>query len=115
MKEKENLKKSLKPGFLKIFQVWILRARKIKLIRSQVAGVMERMTQPFCQFCGRNWGLRCETIDSIEELFDKFLKEVKGQNPEKWDLIRWQSYFTKNAYFRTICYSCYEEISPYKH
>lgn len=90
MKEKENLKQSLKPSFLQICKVWIDRAQRLQKIRSQIGGVLELMTKPTCDFCGKNWGLKCETIDNIETVFQKFIRDRNNGNFNEWDLISWQ-------------------------
>jgi predicted KAP-like P-loop ATPase len=48
IKEKESLKKGLKPSFQKLCRVWIDRARRLQKIRSEVAGIIELMTDPYC-------------------------------------------------------------------
>jgi len=48
IKEKESLKKGLKPIFQKLCRVWIDRARRLQKIRSEVAGIIELMTDPYC-------------------------------------------------------------------
>lgn len=112
LKEKERIKNSLKPEFVQIFGVWMSRARRLIKIRSQIAGILEYYTEPSCNFCGRSWGLKCESISSIEVAFNNFLRKVPGQNYLNWDLIAWQRYYSENSKFRTLCYSCYEEILP---
>jgi len=93
------------------------------------------MTNPYCNFCGINWGLRGETIENIEEIFFAFWRElmiIEQQQklmeneskikrkfiPEKnekrvyetSDIIKWQQYFQKHATFRTICFECMNEV-----
>ena len=107
-----------------ILKYWVKRAKLIRLIRSQIAGLLEKMTNPYCNFCGINWGLRGETIENIEEIFLAFWRELienekkegrKGVQIEKRiyetsDIIKWQQYFQKHATFRTICFECMNEV-----
>lgn len=94
---------------IEIVKYWYNRATKVKKIRSQVAGLMQQqMVEDNCEFCKRNWGLRSECVESIEDLFVRYLKENGYQKIE--DIGKWQSYFYKNAVLRTICFSCSEEI-----
>ena len=112
IKEKESLKKGLKPIFQKLCRVWIDRARRLQKIRSEVAGIIELMTDPYCQFCQVDFGLRCETINNIEIIFMEFVRDINHGNFSTWNLIAWQEYFTSHSIFRTLCYECYEELIP---
>lgn len=87
MKEKENLKKGLKPFFQKICRIWIDRARRLQKVRSEIAGIIEFMAQPYCQFCGSEFGLRCETINNIETVFMEFIRDMNRGNFGSWNLI----------------------------
>jgi len=118
-----------------ILKYWVKRAKFVRKIRSQIAGLLEKMTNPYCNFCGINWGLRGETIENIEEIFFAFWRElmiIEQQQklmeneskikrkfiPEKnekrvyetSDIIKWQQYFQKHATFRTICFECMNEV-----
>ena len=122
-----------------ILKYWVKRAKLVRLIRSQVAGLLEKMTNPYCNFCGINWGLRGETIENIEEIFLDFWRELlefekkqklkdselkikKKFNPrysqqenkkrvyETSDIIKWQQYFQKHSTLRTICFECMNEV-----
>ena len=115
-----------------ILKYWVKRAKFIRKIRSQIAGLLERMTNPYCNFCGINWGLRGETIENIEDIFLGFWRELLANEEqqklidnhskakrkysrnsqqenvkrvyETRDIIKWQQYFQKHATFRTICF-----------
>lgn len=94
---------------IEIVKFWLTRAIKLKKIRSQIAGLMQNhMVNDRCEFCKKNWGLRSECLENIEDLFEKFLKGNKYQNI--YDISNWQSYFYKHAMLRTVCFSCSEEI-----
>ena len=121
-----------------ILKYWVKRAKFIRKIRSQIAGLLERMTNPYCNFCGINWGLRGETIENIEDIFLGFWRELlaneekqklidnhskakrkysRNSKPdnvkrvyETSDIIKWQQYFQKHATFRTICFECMNEV-----
>ena len=118
-----------------ILKYWVKRAKFVRKIRSQIAGLLEKMTNPYCNFCGINWGLRGETIENIEEIFFAFWRELmiieqqqklleneskmkskfipeenKKRVYETSDIIKWQQYFQKHATFRTICFECMNEI-----
>lgn len=114
--DKEEWKEKLSPSFSKIIKFWKRRAKTQITYRSQVAGLMEQVCLPNCEFCGANWGLKCETIDSIEEVFHKFLDYSyalgKDYDISNWNLEDWQGYFLKNVVFRTSCYSCYKLMLP---
>lgn len=125
-----------------ILKYWVKRARFVRLIRSQIAGLLEKMTNKYCNFCGINWGLKGETIESIEEIFHCFWKELmenekkqrdhkekEGKNRvifgrsyysnsireyETRDIINWQQYFEKHATIRTICFECMNEVFEQK-
>lgn len=114
--EKEEYRKSLNPSFLNIMKLWKKRAIILIKCRSQIAGIMEKACQPYCEYCGRNWGLKCESIDNIEVVFHKFLdasqNEGKRYSIRKWKSEEWQEFFLKNVVFRTSCYACYQLIIP---
>lgn len=121
-----------------ILKYWVKRAKFIRKIRSQIAGLLERMTNPYCNFCGINWGLRGETIENIEDIFLGFWRELLASEEkqklidnhskakrkysrnsrlenvkrvyETSDIIKWQQYFQKHATFRTICFECMNEV-----
>lgn len=114
--EKEEYRKSLSPSFLKIMKLWKKRAINLIKCRSQVAGIMEKACQPYCEYCDRNWGLKCESIDNIEVVFHKFLddSQISGKNYSirGWNSEEWQDFFLKNVVFRTSCYACYQLMIP---
>lgn len=114
--EKEEIRKSLKPSFFKIMKLWHKRASTMMVYRSQVAGIMERACLPYCEFCWRNWGLKCESIDNIEVVFHNFLEkchsEGKNYSSKSWKADEWQEFFENNVVFRTSCYKCYERLIP---
>lgn len=126
-----------------ILKYWVKRAKLVRLIRSQIAGLLEKMTNSYCNFCGINWGLRGETIENIEEIFMDFWRElmenekklVLKENESKYkrkkqesqssfdkqkriyeirDIIKWQQYFQKHATVRTICFECMGEVHEKK-
>lgn len=110
---KEQIQASLSFSFQQILKTWLERSRHIKLIRSQVAGILELLTEPYCESCGSNWGLKCESIANIEDIFEKF-KTSPGfdKKTHKWKVVSWQKFFIQNCIFRTYCYICYESIIP---
>lgn len=92
-----------------VVKFWLFRANRLKKIRSQIAGMMQlQKVENKCEFCEKNWGLRSECLENLEDLFEKFLKGNKYQNVH--DISKWQNYFFKHAKLRTICFLCSEEI-----
>ena len=114
--DKEEWKEKLSPGFIKLMKLWKKRATVLMLYRSQVAGLIEQVCLPNCEYCGRNWGLKCECINNIEEVFHDFLddctKKGKKYDITHWNPEEWQEFFLKTVVFRTSCYSCYTELLP---
>jgi hypothetical protein len=39
-----------------------------------IGGLLEKITKPFCEYCGLNWGLGVDTEARIEDIYLKFLK-----------------------------------------
>ncbi len=56
---------------------------RIKLARSQIAGVLERNVKRSCDFCGTNWGLRSESMECVEDLFLRFWKSLIEEEKPK--------------------------------
>ena len=114
--DKEELKEKLKPGFFKLMKLWKKRASTLLVYRSQIAGLMEQLCSPYCEFCGENWGLKCESINNIEEVFHHFLETSRHQGKKydisQWNSEEWQEFFLKSVVLRTSCYSCYDRIQP---
>lgn len=137
--EKQRIIRKIKPSlhdFHLLMKLWLARTRHLIKIRSQVAGILEQYCQPYCIYCLRRWGLKCEGINDIEITFNNFLlesKEVKKfrlkkaskdlrlakkvpdleevqYSCEHWDVSEWQLYFRLNTVFRTLCYHCYAKI-----
>jgi len=98
-----------KKKFLRVFSYWLRKAKILNLIKSQIAGKLEQLTKPYCDFCGCTFGLKCEVIDDITRIHKKFLKEYDFTD-RYWRVDFWQNYFHKNCNLRTICYVCYQEI-----
>ena len=107
--EKDDIKMKLNKKFEKILLYWLKRAQKIKLIKSQVARLLEKFTSIKCDYCHLNWGLRCEPINNIEETFDEFCK-TEFFCDGCYTLFDWQEYFEKFTRFRTICYYCSQRV-----
>ena len=115
--EKEDWMNKMRPSrskFHLMMKIWIDRARVLIRIRSQTAGILEQVCQPFCIFCFRTWGLKCESINDIEVVFKNFLKlaqsEGRKYSERDWDVNEWQHYYRNNVVFRTHCYLCYRKI-----
>lgn len=110
--EKEEFRQKLSKSFKKVFMQWLIRAKRLIVIRSQIAGILEQLTDPYCNFCGKDWGLKCESIGNVEDIFINFLTEKKIICQKGWKATHWQQYFMENGKFRTLCYSCLKEITP---
>ena len=96
---------------MKILRSWKKRAQRNRKIRVQIGGLIEEKTDNLCNFCKRDWGLRGESIENIEQVFINFLKKNnKPINSVVWKVEDWQSYFKYNAKIRTLCFYCSEEI-----
>eukprot|EP01017_Pseudomicrothorax_dubius_P004842 TRINITY_DN11081_c0_g1_i1.p1 TRINITY_DN11081_c0_g1~~TRINITY_DN11081_c0_g1_i1.p1 ORF type:complete len:400 (-),score=86.45 TRINITY_DN11081_c0_g1_i1:95-1234(-) len=108
--EKATARRRLRPSFPFVMTVWLYRARFIRIIRGQVSGIMELLTSPRCEFCGCSWTLRTELVQSIENLFKKFIQDVPDQSLSAWDIPKWQEYFDRNAILRTLCFECSEDL-----
>lgn len=115
IKEKESIRKNLytSTNFVGLFNYWARRAKLSLKINSQIAGILEKITNPDCDFCGKKWGLKCEPINNLENTFYEFLRSY-GFSLKSWNTDDWQNYFQKNSVTRTICYECFEEIRPKK-
>lgn len=108
-REVNDIKEKSHQTIQSILSFWLFRSRRCKRIRQEVAGLLEKMTSVKCDYCGQNFGLRCELIDSIEVLFYGYLKEGK-ETIENYNLKGWQEYFMKRAHLRTLCHYCIEEV-----
>ena len=78
-------------------------------VKSQIGGILEKITAAECDFCQSRWGLKCEPINNIEILFYRFLRKF-GYSRDHWSVDDWQNYFAQHSVIRTLCYECYEEI-----
>lgn len=108
-KDKDKLKKRITPQNAAVLRYWYHRARTIRISRSQIAGILEKKTNVVCDYCGINWGLRCECIDNIEAIFEDF-KKTKYFVKNTYTLFDWQKYFYLTAKTRTLCFRCVERI-----
>lgn len=130
--EKKRVISKIKPSlkqFHLLAKLWLVRTRHLIKIRSQVAGILEQYCLPHCMFCLRQWGLKCEGINDIEETFKNFLEDSRqarsveqvkpkardGREPressyEHWDVAEWQLFYRLHTVFRTLCYHCYAKI-----
>lgn len=52
--------------------MWLEKGKITRFIRISVAGILEFVSKPCCEYCNVNWGLRTESIENVEQLFDKF-------------------------------------------
>lgn len=81
--QKREFRSSLTDSFMKLVAEWRGRAVRLKIVRSQIAGIFEQLTDPYCKFCGAAWGLKCESIDNIEDVFEQFrIEQLKSPNPD---------------------------------
>ena len=81
--QKREFRSSLTDSFMKLLSEWRGRALRLKIVRSQIAGILEQLTDPYCKFCGSAWGLKCESIDNIEDVFEQFRTEqLLSPNPD---------------------------------
>ena len=89
---------------------WKTKAVRRVQIRQKVAGLIEVMAPPCCEYCGSRWGIRAECMQDIEEIFNNFLQETPDQNWGIWSEIAWQDYFKEHAVMRSVCFECDEQI-----
>lgn len=95
--------------FKHLLVYWLKQSRIIFKARSQVARLLEKMTNIRCDFCGANWGLRCETINNFRQLFEDFIQKYKCTE-DNYSVRYWQKYFEENVSVRTLCHACNEKI-----
>lgn len=110
--EREFIKNSLHRKVPQLIRSWIFRARRMILARSQLAGILEQLTDARCIYCQRDWGLKCESIGNVEDTFNRFIHVYGIQREEVWSVREWQQYFVMNSVFRTICYECHHTLIP---
>jgi len=46
--------------------IWYEKSKITRFIRNSVAGILEFISKPCCEYCGVNWGLRTESIENVE-------------------------------------------------
>jgi hypothetical protein len=105
---KDETRKRMGAHTKEMLLMWHARAARIQKVREAVAGLIELQTQGKCFFCGKDWGLRAELIENIDDLFEKFLDDVKP-DMTRWQ-GPWQEYFEKHAHLRTLCFRCQDEL-----
>jgi hypothetical protein len=72
-----------------------------------IGGLLEKMTKPFCEYCGLNWGLNVDTETRIEDIYISFLKLKKiNKITLGSEIDDWQNYFPKQCKFKTTCFIC---------
>jgi hypothetical protein len=113
LREKESIRKNLNTCVISLMRQWMARCKRLILVRSQVGGIMEKHCQPYCQYCGADWGLQCESIDNVEDVFVAFVHSTyRRAQYDSWKANEWQNYFERRVTFRTLCGKCYESIKP---
>lgn len=110
--EKEQMKESLSKTFKNILVTWRGRSQRRMVIKSQVAGILELLTEPECLYCHRTWGLKCESLANLEDLFEEFFTSKGYSQVDFWEPREWQEYFREHSVFRTICYTCHDKLVP---
>ena len=70
---------------------------------------MNRNLETECLFCKQEYGLTCELIESIEDMFFNYIKET-GESVLAFNFNKWLIHFRKHATFRTVCFECYEQM-----
>ena len=110
--ERDHFRDNMSTSFQNILKMWLARARRLRIIRSEIAGVLEQSCEPECSFCGCKWGLKCESIGNVEDIFEQFLnsKPEGNYSTEYWKTADWQKFFLDHAALRTSCYDCLKEI-----
>ena len=58
-----------------ILKYWLYRSRNMKTAIKYIGGLLEKITKPFCEYCGLNWGLGVDTEARIEDIYLRFLKQ----------------------------------------
>ena len=93
-----------------LIRLWKTKAVRRVQIRQKVAGLIEVMAQPSCEYCGARWNIRAECMEDIEDIFTDFIQETPNQSWAIWSDIAWQDYFKEHAVIRSICFNCDEQI-----
>ncbi|CAD8119952.1 unnamed protein product [Paramecium sonneborni] len=92
-----------------ILKYWLYRSRNMKIAIKYIGGLLEKITKPFCEYCGLNWGLGVDTETRIEDIYLRFLKQ-KGLKAISLnmgtEIDDWQNFFPKQCKFRTTCFIC---------
>ncbi|CAD8125159.1 unnamed protein product [Paramecium sonneborni] len=92
-----------------ILKYWLYRSRNMKTAIKYIGGLLEKITKPFCEYCGLNWGLGVDTETRIEDIYLRFLKQ-KGLKQISLnmgtEIDDWQNFFPKQCRFRTTCFIC---------
>lgn len=57
-----------------ILKYWLYRSRHMKTAIKYIGGLLEKITKPFCEYCGLNWGLGVDTETRIEDIYLRYLK-----------------------------------------
>ena len=95
-----------------IAKYWLTRMRFIHVLRVQTQSIMELNLQEKCIYCGTKYGLSCELIQNIEDMFRSFVKDTKQTMPD-YNFQQWILYFRARAQYRTLCFDCSEIIIDY--
>ncbi|KAL4441618.1 hypothetical protein ABPG74_021550 [Tetrahymena malaccensis] len=90
-----------------ILRYWLYRSRNYTKACGLVGGIFDKNLKKYCQFCGNTWGLVCQSEESVEDLFQIFIKSKNLKNiftDKQKD--SWQDFFQENCNFRTECLEC---------
>ena len=92
-----------------IIKYWLLRTRFLRLLRIQVSSIVHKNLETECLYCQQQYGLTCELIESIEDMFFNYINET-GETVLQFDFNKWMVHFRKHSSFRTVCFECYEQM-----
>lgn len=96
-----------------IARYWLSRAKRNRKLFSQIASIIYSMKQDYCIVCASRFGLQCELIQNIEDLFMQFKREQPEDQKYRlydWNVEIWQEFVKQKGFFRTICLVCLEKV-----
>lgn len=109
----ENIDVQMSSATTSLIGKWLTRARLRRVLRFQIARVIEGMKAQRCDNCRNSGWLKVECDDEILDLFDKFIKE-EGGNESNYNVLTWRRFFRRNAKVHTTCMECRVPELPQK-
>ena len=92
-----------------VIQYWVLRTKFLRKLRTEVYPFIKNQLETECQFCGNQYGLQVELLESLEDVFYQYLEE-SGETVRNFRWHRWFVYFQSHSSYRTLCSDCHDEL-----